>query len=116
MKVLLDTCVWGKAADSLRTRGHDVVWTGSWGADPGDKEILRLANDDGRVLVTLDKDFGQLVIALGHPHAGIVRLVGIRARDQGLVTAQILDRYREDLIAGAIVTVESGRVRVRGPS
>ncbi len=39
MKVLLDTCVWGKAAAALDAAGHDVVWTGDWDADPGDAEI-----------------------------------------------------------------------------
>ena len=57
MNVLLDTCVWGKAAAVLRARGHDVVWAGDWDRDPGDEEILAIAHREGRVLVTLDKDF-----------------------------------------------------------
>ena len=40
MKILLDTCVWGKAADLLTTAGHDVFWSGDWDEDPGDEEIL----------------------------------------------------------------------------
>lgn len=43
MKLLLDTCVWGKAADGLRSHGHDVAWAGDWPQDPGDEEILRQA-------------------------------------------------------------------------
>ena len=43
---------------TLEGAGHDVVWTGSWEADPGDEEILAHAVREGRVLVTLDKDFG----------------------------------------------------------
>jgi hypothetical protein len=75
MKLLLDTCVWGKAADELRAAGHDVVWAGAWPQDPGDEEILKLAHSEGRVLVALDKDFGELVIVHGrtqrnHPHRG----------------------------------------------
>ena len=114
MKALLDTCVWGKAIDWLQARGHDVVWAGDSETDPGDEEILGRAHREGRVLVTLDKDFGQLAVAFGHPHSGIVRLVGVSARDQGPTCAEILDRYGEELRAGAIVTVEPGRVRVRG--
>ncbi|MGD9645478.1 MAG: DUF5615 family PIN-like protein, partial [Pirellulales bacterium] len=60
MKVLLDSCVWGKVAEPLRTLGHDVVWAGSWPRDPGDEEFLARAFAEERVLVTLDKDFGEL--------------------------------------------------------
>jgi len=58
VKVLLDSCVWGGAKGELATRGHDVVWAGDWPEDPGDDEILERAQREGRVLVTLDKDFG----------------------------------------------------------
>lgn len=113
MKVLLDTCVWGKAVDSLRDAGHVVEWTGLWEEDPGDKAILKHAYREGQVVVTLDKDFGELAIGRGMPHHGIVRLVGIRAMDQGSVTAIVLANYKDVLSRGGIVTVEPSRVRVR---
>jgi predicted nuclease of predicted toxin-antitoxin system len=113
VKVLLDACVWGGAARDLSDSGHDVVWAGSWTEDPGDEEILRRAHADGRVLATLDKDFGEIAIVRGVAHSGIVRLVEIRARDQGPRLAEVLARYGDELQAGAIVTVEWGRVRVR---
>ena len=40
MKILLDSCVWGKARGELGSAGHDVVWAGNWPKDPGDEEIL----------------------------------------------------------------------------
>ena len=43
MKLLLDACVWGKAAGQLRDAGHDVVWVGDWLEDPGDDFILSKA-------------------------------------------------------------------------
>ena len=64
MKLLLDTCVWGGAVKPLVDAGHDVVWTGAWESDPDDDEILALAYREQRVLVTLDKDFGELAIVL----------------------------------------------------
>ena len=60
MRVLLDTCVWGGAKGGVASGGHDAVWAGDWAEDPGDEEILTRAHADGRVLVTLDKDFGEL--------------------------------------------------------
>jgi len=116
VKVLLDTCVWGKARAVLARAGHDTEWAGDWERDPGDEEILRLAHEQGRVLVTLDKDFGELAVAFGRPHSGLVRLVGMSAREQGPMCVDILSRYAEELAAGAIVTVEPGRIRVRPPA
>ncbi len=68
MKLLLDSCVWGGALAELRSAGFDAVWAGEWERDPGDEEILRRALAEARVLVTLDKDFGHLAIALDRPH------------------------------------------------
>ncbi len=61
MRVLLDTCVAGSARDALRREGHDVEWVAEWPQDPGDDEILAHAARQRQVLVTLDKDFGELV-------------------------------------------------------
>lgn len=113
MKILLDTCVWGGAKEPLAASGHDVVWVGDWPKDPGDDEILRYALEHGQVLVTLDKDFGELAIVRGHRHGGIVRLVGLGAVRQGPACVDALARYGTELLAGAMVTVEPNRVRVR---
>jgi predicted nuclease of predicted toxin-antitoxin system len=75
--------------------------------------LLRRALEERRVLVTLDKDFGELAVVRSLPHAGIIRLVRISARRQGPVCAEILERYGPLLAQGALVTVEPGRVRVR---
>ena len=113
MKVLLDTCVWGGVRKTLSEAGHDVVWAGDWSSDPGDEEILHRAHQDSRVLVTLDKDFGELAIVRGQSHAGIVRLVALSTSQQAEVCVAVLTRYGPELNAGAIVTAEASRVRVR---
>lgn len=115
MRILLDACVWSGASETLRAAGHDVVCTGDWPVDPGDEEIIARAAGEGRILVTLDKDFGELAVVHRRPHAGIVRLVGFRAMAQGPKVLEVLDSYGADLNQGAIVTVEPGRVRVRPP-
>ena len=93
MKLLLDTCVWGGAVKTLVDSGHDAVWAGDWPEDPGDDEILAKAYEEGRILVTLDKDFGEMAIVQGKPHSGIVRIVNIPARQQGSVCRRIIESY-----------------------
>jgi len=113
MKVLLDSCLSGKICSSLQEAGHDVIWIGDWDEDPGDQEILLAAHRENRVLITLDKDFGELVLRHHLPHAGIVRLVNQSVKQQASMCLQILEQYSEDLQAGAIVTAESGWVKIR---
>jgi len=78
------------ARAELTAGGHDVAWVGDWSEDPGDEEILAHAGREQRVLVTLDKDFGELVAVRGTPHSGIVRLVNFAARAQ----CRALSSYR----------------------
>ena len=113
MKFLLDTCVWGGAANELRRAGHDAIWAGEWADDPGDDEILEHAHREGRVLVTLDKDFGELAVFHGMPHSGIIRLVNIGARQQASACLRVIDLHGKDLKSGAILTVEPDRLRIR---
>ena len=113
MKLLLDTCVWGGAKAELIAAGHDVIWAGDWNQDPGDEALLNQSAREGRVLVTLDKDFGELAVLRNVSHAGIIRLVGFRSVRQAEVCGQVLATYGKELAAGALITAEPGRVRIR---
>jgi predicted nuclease of predicted toxin-antitoxin system len=87
--------------------------SGAWDSDPGDQEILRIAHQEQRVLVTQDKDFGELAIVFEHPHSGILRLVGIPARRQAEYIHYVIERHEQDLADGAIATIDSNRLRLR---
>lgn len=113
MKLLVDSCLSGRTAGELREAGHDTVWAGDWQRDPGDDEILARAHAETRVLVTLDKDFGERAVVRGNPHSGIIRLTGLRSVDHARACLALLERYESDLRAGALLTVEPGRVRIR---
>jgi predicted nuclease of predicted toxin-antitoxin system len=115
VKVLVDGCVWGGAGEVLRAAGHEVESTADWPRDPGDQEVLAHAHRNDQVLITLDKDFGELAVVRRLPHAGIVRLVEISATDQGTVAVTVVGKYEQELTEGAVITVEPGRVRIRPP-
>lgn len=74
---------------------------------------MALAHHEGRILITLDKDFGELAVVRGQAHAGIIRLAILPAIQQVRFCLMVLARYGVELQAGAIVTIEPGRVRVR---
>jgi predicted nuclease of predicted toxin-antitoxin system len=67
------------------------------------------------VLVTMDKDFGELAVVRGVSHCGIVRLVDVAASRQAEVCLMVLKRYETDLNRGALITVSSGLTRIRLP-
>ncbi len=60
MRILADENFPGMAVEELRTRGHDVVWVRTANPGLGDRAILEWAQTEERLLVTLDKDFGEL--------------------------------------------------------
>ena len=113
MKILLDSCVWSKARLELAANGHEVDWCGDWAADPGDSEILRRAHAMRSVLVTLDKDFGELAIVFRQEHSGVIRLHQVPAREQAGAVLRILSAHADELLEGALVSMTRNRIRVR---
>lgn len=78
-----------------------------------DETILGLAYQEGRLVVTLDKDFGELVFIQRHPHAGIIRFLDMPITEQVAAMHELLVNYRADLESGAMIVVTRGRIRVR---
>lgn len=113
MKILLDTCIAKSAREELKFAGYDVEWSGEWPEDPGDEEILKIAYEQKSILVTLDKDFGELAVLHNLPHAGIIRIVGIRTQEQGEILKLLLMRYEQELGKAAIITASKQKVRIR---
>jgi predicted nuclease of predicted toxin-antitoxin system len=116
----LDENLSRRAADLIRAGGHDadtVVGQGLRGAP--DETLFQVCKHEGRALVTLDRDFGQVLRYPPAMSAGIVVLeIGPRATH-----AALLDRVRELVILlntrspeGALWIVEPGRLRIHLPS
>jgi predicted nuclease of predicted toxin-antitoxin system len=85
------------------------------GSDPGDATILVWATSEERILVTMDKDFGNLVFLQGGRHSGLVRLPDVPSQARIGLMGQVLEHHAEDLAAGAVVTVRGSRIRVTKP-
>jgi predicted nuclease of predicted toxin-antitoxin system len=61
------------AVQALRAAGHDVLWVKTEMPGASDEEVLARAQQDGRVLLTFDKDFGELAYRAKLPaECGIV--------------------------------------------
>ncbi|NJD54683.1 MAG: hypothetical protein FIB07_17720 [Candidatus Methanoperedens sp.] len=72
VKFLIDECTGKRLAILLKNAGYDVLFVGDWKHSAADDEVLQKSNDDGRILITDDKDFGELVFRLQKPSRGVI--------------------------------------------
>ena len=114
MKFLLDACAAARTLEeALAALGHDVRSARGEYARASDEALLSLAYQEGRVLVTEDKDFGELVYLRRLPHPCVVRLVELRVTEKVDALRDLVERHGSALRAGAMVVVTRKRVRIR---
>jgi predicted nuclease of predicted toxin-antitoxin system len=117
MRVLLDQGLPRSAAGLLCDLGIDAIHTGQCGlATATDAEILDFARQQGRVVFTLDADFHTLLVMAGAAAPSVVRIriEGLRAEQIARLVHIVIQRCREELEQGAMVSVTEKRIRVRG--
>jgi predicted nuclease of predicted toxin-antitoxin system len=118
MKFLLDENVSYRVASYLKAAGHDAVHVGEIGlTSTDDAVILVCARDDGRVLVSGDHDFVQMLFASGdtQPSLVLVRSVEVlhSAELAALLLAALSAGMQEALAEGAVAVLTPDRVRIR---
>ena len=72
VKFLIDECTGKRLSVLLKNAGYDVIFVGDWKPSASDEDVLQKANDDGRILITDDKDFGELIFRLDKPSSGVI--------------------------------------------
>jgi predicted nuclease of predicted toxin-antitoxin system len=117
MKFLIDQDVYAVTARFLSDLGHDVVRVAQIGlSQADDEELLRLAQEQGRIFVTRDRDFGSLVFvkALG---SGVLYLRMLPSTQNVVHTEleRILKTYPEEELMRSFVVIEPGGHRIRRP-
>lgn len=115
MRFFIDRCAGRRLAAWLRAQGHDVAEAQERGPDPGDRALLAVATAEGRMLVTMDKDFGQFVFVERAEHAGIIRLPDLPAAKRIELMQSLLAGHTAEQLTGAVVTVAAHRVRISRP-
>jgi len=113
MRLLADENSPGDAVEALRSRGHDIAWIRTDAPGSIDRQVLARAVAEDRVLLTFDKDFGELAYGAGLPaHSGVV-LFRFRPVSPAFVVERVLRALesRADW-ARHFSVVEEGRVRM----
>jgi predicted nuclease of predicted toxin-antitoxin system len=119
VKFKLDENLSRRAADLIRAAGHDAVTVASQGLrGAADETLFEVCMRESRALVTLDRDFGQV---LRYPPAATAGIVVLEIGPRG-TRAGLLDRVRELLLysirspEGALWIVELGRLQIHLPA
>jgi predicted nuclease of predicted toxin-antitoxin system len=115
MKLFLDQDVYAKTAQFLKDLNHDVLTARETGnAQTIDQELLDIAHQQDRILITRDRDFGGLVF-ITHAGSGVIYL-RMKPNNIHAVHAElenVLLSYPETALKQAFIVVEAGRHRFR---
>ena len=114
MRLLANENFPGLAITALRLRGHDVLWIREDSPGISDRAVLSRATVEGRILITFDKDFGELVFRLGFNAPSGIILFRIPPNSPSFVaqTAVTVLESRTDW-AGHFSVVDENRVRMK---
>ena len=114
MRLVADENIPMKAIILLREKGHDVLSISESLPQTADEEILEIAERDGRIILSFDKDFGELAFCSELPVTCGIILLRIPVLSADYLTTTIVDavQSRSDL-AGHFTVVEPGRIRMR---
>jgi predicted nuclease of predicted toxin-antitoxin system len=100
--------------EALRAAGFDVAYAAETDPAAADDEVLGKAAAEGRLLLTSDKDFGELVHRLGKASEGVmlIRLAGLSAPLKARLVVEAVSG-RADELPGAFSVLSPGLLRIR---
>ncbi|MCI0555495.1 MAG: DUF5615 family PIN-like protein [Anaerolineae bacterium] len=115
MKFLLDQDVYALTERFLREQGYDIVTVSELGLSRAqDSDLLKLAGEQGRIFVTRDRDYGNLVF-VHHSGSGVIylRILPSVMNEVHAELKKVLETYTEAELAKSFVVVEKNRHRIR---
>jgi predicted nuclease of predicted toxin-antitoxin system len=114
VRLLVDVSAGEAITQALRGLGHDVLDVRDRDPRMADIDILSWAVAEQRLVVTMDKGFGELICRSGLPHTGvlILRLEAARAAEKVRTVEVIFGQYADQLI-GRYAVFRDGKLRIR---
>ena len=114
MNFLVDESVDRQVVERLRQEGHDVLYVAEMEPGLRDDDVLEAANLRGALLLTADKDFGELVFRLRRLSKGVVllRLAGLSPEAKAATVSSVVSKHGSEL-SDAFSVLSPGMVRIR---
>jgi predicted nuclease of predicted toxin-antitoxin system len=114
MNLLVDEGVDRQIVEHLRQTGHSVLYIAEMAPGIDDDEVLDLAIEDQALLLTTDKDFGELVYRQKRLTTGVIliRLAGLSPARKAEIVTSAIGQHSEEL-SNAFAVVTPGAIRIR---
>jgi predicted nuclease of predicted toxin-antitoxin system len=114
LKLLIEVGVGKSVENWLKNASYDVLALRDINPRMSDKDILKVAVSEGRLLITMDKDFGELVYHSSKPHLGVLllRLEDATSDEKVEVIKKIFTEHSEEL-ANHFCVYQNGILRIR---
>ncbi len=114
MNFVADEGVDGLIVKKLREDGHDVLYVAEQKSGASDETILTIADQEDRILITRDNDFGELVYHKRQVHSGIVlnRLYELNSIAKAKIVRGVIKEHGARL-QGCFTVIQPGRVRIK---
>lgn len=115
MKWVADENIDRQIVDALRAEGHEINYISESAPGAADEDILEAASSKGALLLTADKDFGELVYRQGHASAGVVliRLAGVPPRQKAVLVVTAVREHADEMRESfTVITVNAIRIRM----
>lgn len=108
IKFLADVNVEKPLVDYLLKQGYDIKWVPDYNCEMPDEVLLQLANQEKRIFITNDKDFGDLIFLQKKLSAGTIlfRVKGQKSKEKIKLMRKLLMGYRDKLLNHYIVITQ----------
>jgi predicted nuclease of predicted toxin-antitoxin system len=113
IKFLADVNVEKLLVDYLSKQGYDIKWVPDYNCEMPDEDLLQLANEEKRIFITNDKDFGDLIFLQKKLSVGTIlfRVKGQKTEEKIKLMKKILMGYRDKLFNHYIV-ITKAKIRI----
>lgn len=117
MKLLADENIHFQIVADLRAEGHNVISISEDFPSVLDETVLELANRNNAILITSDKDFGELTYRQSLIHHGVVlvRLAGLTTSEKSAILRDLIEKHGHEL-AKSFTVVSPSQIRIRKPN
>jgi predicted nuclease of predicted toxin-antitoxin system len=114
LKFLIDVGVGGGIEKYLRAEGYDTKAVREIDPQLEDQEIIRMAVAENRMVVTMDKDFGELVYHCSMKHRGVLllKLEEATGQEKLEVFQQIMEKYSFQIV-NCFCVFQNDKLRIR---
>jgi len=108
LKFIVDECTGSNVAGWLKQKGFEIydVYAENKGAD--DEWILEKSFKENYIVITNDKDFGELVFRKGKGHRGVIFLRLQKETDENKIStiSKVIKRFGNQLSTSFVVASE----------